>query len=490
MKLAELLAGLAQVNGELDISGIALDSRSVKPGYAFLAVDGSTRHGMTHVSQALENGAVAVLYDPAGSGRRLAEGVTETLVVEMPALTSKLGMLAARFYHHPSQELDVIGVTGTNGKTSCSQFLAQLLPNCGVIGTMGWGSWGNLRQTVNTTPDALTVQQMLRQLRSERKKTVVMEVSSHGLEQGRVGGVAFNVALFTNLSRDHLDYHGSMEDYLAAKMRLFTWPGLGIAVLNLDDIYTDEIVKRIAKDVRIWGFTAKAVERTGVEIVQAERVVIGLTGIRFEACWQGRRMAINTAIAGGFNVENLLAVLTTLLAMSVPFEQAARSLEQLQPVAGRMEHFGGDDRPTVFVDYAHSPDALNKLLAGLKPHCQGSLRLVFGCGGDRDKGKRAQMGRVAEQWADRVVVTDDNPRTERPEAIVNDILAGCSSAKVVVMHDRKQAIEKVISEAKCSDCIVIAGKGHEQYQDVNGVRLPFSDQQAVKQTLSAWKERR
>ncbi len=486
MRLAELVAGLAEHVPDIEVSGLALDSRLIKPGFAFIAVNGARQHGMEHVEQALANGAVAVVFDPAGGGKERAERLNRPLLLEIAQLSEKLGPLAARFYRHPSRELTVVGITGTNGKTSCSQFLAQLVPHCGVIGTMGWGGWGDLRNTVNTTPDALAVQEILRRLRDDGKRTVAMEVSSHGLEQGRANGIAFSGALFTNLSRDHLDYHGTMEDYLAAKIRLFTWPGLQFAVLNLDDPYAAAIIERIGGDVKTWGFAEKATARTGIDTVRAENVVHSLDGVRFEACWREQRVAVKTAIAGGFNLENLLAVLTVLLAMGLPLQQAAERLEQLRPVAGRMENFGGHDKPTVFVDYAHSPDALDKLLAGLRPHCRGCLRVVFGCGGDRDRGKRAQMGGVAERWADDVILTDDNPRSERPEAIVNDILTGCDSAKVSVIHDRKQAITTVIKRARREDCVVIAGKGHEHYQDVNGVRLPFSDQRVVKQALVAW----
>lgn len=490
MKLAELLAEIVEVPVELEISGLALDSRSVQPGFAFIAVNGASQHGMAHADQALRNGAAAVIYDPAGGGREGAERLSHAVALPIPDLSEKLGLLAARFYQWPSRAMTMIGVTGTNGKTSCSQFLTQALPECGVIGTMGWGSWARLRGTLNTTPDALTLQDILQQLCDEGKKTVIMEVSSHGLEQGRVNGVAFNGALFTNLSRDHLDYHGSMEDYLAAKICLFRWPGLEFAVLNLDDGYTTEIAGAIGPAVKKWGFTAAAADKAGMEVVRAENIVHSLDGIRFDACWRERKVRIDTSIAGSFNLENLLAVLTVLLALKVPLEQAAKRLAELQPVSGRMENFGGHDRPAVFVDYAHSPDALEKLLAGLKPHCRGKLRVVFGCGGDRDKGKRAQMGAAAERWADDVVLTDDNPRTEKPEAIVNDILAGCGSDKVAVIHDRKQAIETVVNRAQQEDCIVVAGKGHEHYQEVKGVRLPFSDQQVVRLALAGWNGKR
>jgi UDP-N-acetylmuramoyl-L-alanyl-D-glutamate--2,6-diaminopimelate ligase len=348
---------------------------------------------------------------------------------------------------------------------------------------MGWGTWGALQDTLNTTPDALAIQNMLSDFVSQRKKTVVMEVSSHGLQQGRVNGIAFKGALFTNLSRDHLDYHGTMEEYLAAKLKLFKWPGLGFVVLNLDDSSADDLLKPIDDAVKVWGFSSKGVTNATLETVSAKNIKHSLDGIQFDVCRQGQCRTVKTSLAGVFNLENVLAVLTVLLAMDMSLDTAVKRIAVLKPVAGRMENFGGDDKPAVFVDYAHSPDALDKVLAGLRPHCHNKLRLVFGCGGDRDKGKRAQMGAVAEKWADEVVLTDDNPRSEQPQAIVNDILSGCVSDKVTVIHNREQAIQTVINNADKRDCIVIAGKGHESYQEVKGIRLPFSDQQVVRETL-------
>lgn len=490
MKLAELLAGLAPVAADIEITGIALDSRQVRPGFLFIALAGSIQHGIEHADQALKNGAVAIIYEPVNGGVEGAENLVLDIKLPMPGLGQKLGEIAARFYREPSRGLDVIGVTGTNGKTSCSQFLAQALPDAGVVGTLGWGSWGQLRQTLNTTPDALAIQAMIRALLDDGKRSVAMEVSSHGLAQGRVNEVCFKGALFTNLSRDHLDYHGSMDDYLAAKTRLFNQPGLEFAVINLDDAYAEEVIKQVGAGVKIWGFSLKERAYSSIERVWAEKIEYGVDGIHFDACWRDQKTFVSTNIAGVFNLENLLAVLTVLLAMGESLAEAASRLATLQPVVGRMEHFGGHRQPTVFVDYAHSPDALEKVLVSLRPHGSKKLSVVFGCGGDRDKGKRAQMGGIAEKWADEVIVTDDNPRTEAPAAIVTDILSGCHSDKVVVIHDRKQAIQTAIGQADCGDCIVVAGKGHEHYQEINGERLPFSDQQMVRQALMKWSEKR
>ncbi len=481
-----MLAGLTKVDAAVEISGLALDSRQVEPGFAFFALSGSTQHGMVHLRQAINNGAAAVIFDPAGGGRDYAEEMKTPVLIELPNLAECLGQIAARFYRDPSQFMAVIGVTGTNGKTTCSQFLAQALPDCGVIGTMGWGSWGELKTTVNTTPDALAIQGMLSELRREQKKHVAMEVSSHGLEQGRVNGVCFKGALFTNLSRDHLDYHGSMANYLAAKKKLFSWPGLEFAAVNLDDLNAEALLDGIPETVKVWGYTQKGCDGSVAERVYAENIEHELNGITFEYRWQNRRYQVRTPIAGVFNMENVLAVLTVMLAMGVSPEEVAKRLKDLKPVTGRMENFGGRNRPTVFVDYAHSPDAVDKVLAGLKPHCRGELKVVFGCGGDRDRGKRAEMGAAAEKWADKVFVTDDNPRSENPEQIVDDILKGCHSGKVTVIHDRRLAIRTAIDNAQRLDCIVIAGKGHERYQEIGGIRTPFSDQQVVREVLAQW----
>lgn len=487
MKLSELLTGLADIAEDVAFNGLALDSRRIAPGYIFIAVQGARQHGLRHAKQAFSKGAIAVIYDPAGEGVALAADFSGGYLIEVPGLAGKIGKIAARFHGDPSAKLAVIGITGTNGKTTCSHYLGQILADCGVIGTLGWGCVGKLQSTLNTTPDALAIQEILSELEAQGNTTVAMEVSSHGLVQGRVNGTHFTGALFTNLSQDHLDYHGSMNRYLDAKKNLFTWPDLKFAVVNLDDPHAQALIESVASDVLIWGFTQKGQACRVNEQVRADVVTQHLDGIQFTASWREQRMTIHTSIVGLFNVENILAVLTVGLAMGIAPDQLIDKLSNLQPVAGRMENFGGHGQPSVFVDYAHTADALDKVLAGLKPYCQGQLRLVFGCGGDRDKGKRPQMGTVAENWADEVIVTDDNPRTEQPETIVEDILSGCRSQKISVIHDRKQAIHAAIAHAARGDCIVVAGKGHEQYQEYDGRRLPFSDQAVVKQALNQWK---
>lgn len=493
MRLTQLLEGLiaitekeAQLISEIDVTGLALDSRIIKAGDLFIALSGAKQHGLVFAEIAINKGACAVLFDPAEEGRRLAEHITEIPVVAAENLNRVLGQLAARFYDAPFSDLEVIGITGTNGKTSCSQFLGQLLDDCGIIGTLGWGEWGRLNRTVNTTPDALTVQQILATFVNEKKKTVAMEVSSHGLDQGRVNGVHFKGAVYTNISRDHLDYHGTMDEYLKAKLKLLQMPGLQFTVINLDDPSCETIAAATPESVRVWGVSAKGKCCTSGETVKAENLQLGADGIGFEANWRGQKQNICAPLYGDFNVENVLCVLAAMLALGYSLTDSATKLASLKPVVGRMERCGGRGNDmNVFVDYAHTPDALYRVLESLRKHCAKNLWVVFGCGGNRDAGKRPQMGGIAEQWADRVIVTDDNPRFESNTEIAREIMAGCKLGKAIVIQDRKRAIQHAIASASEQDCIVIAGKGHENYQEINGIQYPFNDKHIAEDALNS-----
>ena len=473
---------------DMQISGLALDSREVIEGDVFIALTGARQHGLTHVDQALDRGACAVIFDPSGDSRQLTERIANVPVIAVYSLGLKLGNIASRYYGNPSGSMDVIGITGTNGKTSCSQFLGQLLDDCGIIGTLGWGEWGKLRKTLNTTPDALETQRILAELLKDKKKVVAMEVSSHGLEQGRVNGVNFKGAVFTNISRDHLDYHGTMDAYLQAKLALLNKSGLTFVVVNLDDPYHGQIIAAVPKAVTVWGISVQGKTLVSDECVSADNVLHQVDGMEFDVHWRRDCQRIKAPLYGDFNTENVLTVLSVMLAMGVSMAKAAQKLAYIKPVMGRMERFGGGAQPLIFVDYAHTPDALDKVLSSARKHCQQALWVVFGCGGNRDKGKRPQMGRIAEQKADYVIIADDNPRFENGIDIVNDILAGCSSigrnsGKVEVIQDREQAIQNVIARAAANDCIVIAGKGHEDYQEIKGQRLSFSDSRVVLEAL-------
>ncbi len=485
MIIADLLDGLTDSplqKNMTDIRGIVLDSRKVKKGFVFIAIAGAIEHGLVYANKAIENGAFAIIYEAEGSDEFSLE-LLDCYKLKVTGLTAKLGAIADRFYQSPSKKIDVIGITGTNGKTSCSQFLLQSMPASAVIGTLGWGEKGGLTQTLNTTPDALAVQRILAGFVALKKQIVLMEVSSHGLEQGRVNTVNFKGAVFTNLSRDHLDYHGSMAAYLKAKLILFSRPELQFAVVNADDKNSQKVLEATHSQVKCWAFSVKENELSDAENVSAVEVKFGLTGIDFVVCWRSQRVFIQSKIVGDFNLENILAVITVLLAQGYSLELAASQANGLRPVTGRMECFGGGDKPFVFVDYAHTPDALEKVLSGLRKYCRQKLYVVFGCGGNRDQGKRAEMGAIAEKLADQAIITDDNPRLEVAEKIVNDILTGFVSKQAEVIQDREQAIQNVISRASQGDCIVIAGKGHEAYQDIQGVKYKFSDQLVVEQAL-------
>ncbi|MGY6275868.1 UDP-N-acetylmuramoyl-L-alanyl-D-glutamate--2,6-diaminopimelate ligase [Methylomonas sp. MgM2] len=485
MKLSHLLSGITEIETDIEITGLRLDSRKVKRGDVFFALNGALQHGIRYTGQAAENGATAVVYDPCGIDDKDRINVNvNVMAIAIRNLSRHLGEIAARFYDYPSKRIDVIGITGTNGKTTCSQLLAQALPDCGVVGTLGWGLRGRLTDTCNTTPDAFAIQEILDTLAENGTQTVVMEVSSHGLEQGRVNAVEFKGAVFTNLTRDHLDYHGNMQAYLKAKLSLFTNPALEFAVINLDDASSKEVLKVLTEKVKCWGFSVDQRRIEGIECLIADKVLHHANGIEFDVHWGRQSLRATTPIIGAFNLQNVMTVLCVLLAMDWSFDKAVAQLARLTPVIGRMEKYGGHGKPTVIVDYAHTPDALEKVLLAAK--AEGRLWVVFGCGGDRDKGKRPEMGRIAETYADHVVVTDDNPRTEASETIIKDILAGCASNKINVINDRHVAITTAIYQAGPEDLVVIAGKGHENYQEINGVKTPFSDQAIAREALAAW----
>jgi len=484
MQLNTLLAGIADAQAELEITGISLDSRTVESGYAFIALAGSKQHGLSHAVQAVKNGAAVILFEPTDETNQFLAQLSATPLIAIKNLADNLGEMAARFYGQPSQHLAVIGITGTNGKTSCSQFLAQALEQCGIIGTLGWGQWGQLHKTLNTTPDAIAVQSMLATLKAAGNRTVAMEVSSHGLAQGRVNAVHFKGAVFTNISRDHLDYHGTMDAYLEAKLTLLSKPGLAFVVVNVDDAYCEQIIAAVPSSVVVWGISSKGSRFHKGELVSATDIVQNAEGIAMIVHWHDQQQLIRVPLFGDFNIENVLMVLAVLLATGQSLSIAAAKLAGIKPVIGRMERFGGETAPLVFVDYAHTPDALDKVLGSVRKHCQQALWVVFGCGGNRDAGKRAQMGATAEHWADHVLVTDDNPRFEEAGDIVADILSGCQTNKIEVIQDRAKAIQQAITRATPQDCIIIAGKGHEQYQEIKGVQRPFSDSQCVTEALA------
>ena len=447
------------------IERLSCDSRRCAPGVAFLAYPGERADGRAHIGEALGRGAAAVLWEKRGFHWRAEWRLPNLPVADLKQRASEL---AHEFYGRPSESLWVCGVTGTNGKTSCSQWIAALMDKTAVIGTLGAGFPGALSPAGNTTPDAVETQFLLKRFLERGAQAVSMEVSSHGLVQGRVSGVRFSCALFTNLSHDHLDYHGSMANYAAAKARLFEMRGLEAAVLNLDDALGVELGRRLAGRVRTIGYSLSPRD------VPVDKALVA-----------GRDVdPASLPVLGGFNVANALGVLGCLVAKGMTVEEGASRLANLPPVPGRMQRVGAE--PLVVIDYAHTPDALQNVLEALRPVAQargGRLAVVFGAGGDRDPSKRSPMGAIASRLADRVVVTSDNPRSEDPLAIIREIENGIHG-RHEAEADRARAIDSVISSSSKEDVILIAGKGHETVQEIAGRRLHFSDAEHARAALA------
>ena len=474
---------LPQAATALLIRELTLDSRKVRPGDLFLAVPGSQQDGRLHIADAIARGAAAVAYEAEGAPAITANGAE---LVAIKGLAGQLSAIAGRFYGEPSRALHLVGVTGTNGKTSVTQLLAQALDllgeRCGIVGTLGNGFYNALALGRHTTPDPIGVQATLADLKQAGARAVAMEVSSHGLHQGRVAALAFDVAVFTNLSRDHLDYHGSMEAYAEAKAMLFSRPGLRCRVLNLDDAAG----RKLAADRQESRLISYSLEDASAYLYCRD-AQFDDQGVRAKLVTPRGEGSLRSTLLGRFNLSNLLAVVGALLGMDYPLDEILKVLPRLQGPVGRMQRLGGVKQPLVVVDYAHTPDALEKVLEALRPHVRGRLLCLFGCGGDRDRGKRPLMAAVVERLADGVVVTDDNPRSEAPEQIFADIRAGFAAPHdVQFVHGRGQAIAQLIAAASPADVLVLAGKGHEDYQEIKGERQPFSDLDEAGKALVAW----
>ncbi|MEL1265946.1 UDP-N-acetylmuramoyl-L-alanyl-D-glutamate--2,6-diaminopimelate ligase [Pseudoxanthomonas putridarboris] len=481
MALAELLPDV-DVPRDIVVRGLTLDSRTVQPGDAFVAIAGFGAHGLNFAAQAKEKGASAILFEPpVPAGLEAPKGA-----IAVPGLRARMGSLADRFHATPSQDMKMVGVTGTNGKTSTVQLLAQAWHlrgvRCATVGTLGAGMYGEVVPTGFTTPLVLQMHALLAQFRDAGAKAVAMEVSSHALDQGRVDAVHFDVGVFTNLTRDHLDYHGDMARYGAAKALLFARPDLKSAVVNLDDDYGRGMFDKLPHGLQRVGLSSRGQAGAGVS---AEQLRLDGSGINFDLVIGGESNPVQSRLLGRFNVDNLLAVAGTLYALGDAPAEVARTLSRLMPIHGRMNRLGGDGRaPLVVIDYAHTPDALEQALASLRDHAHGRLVCVFGCGGERDTGKRPQMAAIAERLADAVVVTDDNPRNEDGDRIVADILAGFARpGDVTVLRDRGRAIAHAIAQAGHDDIVLVAGKGHEPYQEIQGVRHPFDDTAVARRAL-------
>jgi UDP-N-acetylmuramoyl-L-alanyl-D-glutamate--2,6-diaminopimelate ligase len=475
---------------------LCADSRAVAAGDVFVACPGARADGRRHIADAVARRAAAVLWERQGHAWDAAIEAPNLPVDGLQALS---GHIAHLVYGRPTEKLWMVGVTGTNGKTSVSQWIARAFEllgrRCAVVGTLGGGFPGELEEGRNTTPDAITLQRQFARYLARGAQAAAMEVSSIGLDQGRTNGVHFDVAVFTNLTRDHLEYHGTMEAYGAAKEKLFRLPGLKAAVLNLDDDFGRKLCRDLAgSGVTRIGYTLHA---ESVEPGSADRLIAGenlaptARGLRFEALTPQGRATIEAELVGEFNAANLLAVLATLLASDVPLPRAAAAIAQLAPPPGRMQILGGEidgkPAPLAVIDYAHTPDALEKALIALRGTARarhGRLWCVFGCGGERDPGKRPLMGAAAARLADAVILTDDNPRGEDPQAILADIARGAPHAQLI--PDRAEAIRRTLAGAAAGDVVLIAGKGHEPYQEIAGRRLPFSDVEHAAAALEAW----
>lgn len=535
--LQTLLDGFCDFSGVeksgLLFKGLSLNSKKVHEEFLFLACAGSSpvnqtkgkkeanktvQHGIAYAGDAINRGATCIAWEPTESLEDMpvscmVENKPDVPLIRVELLHEKVGEISARFYGHPSRSVNMIGITGTNGKTSTTHFIAQLMhaidgnenSDCAVIGTLGNGLYGQLEKSTHTTPDAVTLQALIAEFRDKQVSHIVMEVSSHALSQGRVNSVEFDTAVFTNLTRDHLDYHGNMESYAQEKLKLFQCPTLKNIIVNKDDLFSKEIIEMLTL-----AQSQQNNSEVGIaDIISCSRldssanyyardIVLDRKGISFTLCVNAsdkqqssdeKNYQVNSHLVGDFNIDNLLAAIAVLHQHNYQIEEIITAVKEITTVSGRMELINVKDMtdesdlheiPLIVVDYAHTPDALEKGLIALRAHAHGNLVCVFGCGGDRDKGKRSLMAEVAEKYADQIMVTSDNPRTESPEQIIADIMDGFNNReKVFTEIDRKKAINKILQTVNKEDVVLIAGKGHEDYQEINGERLPFSDSDCV-----------
>ena len=518
--LQTLLDGFVDLSGVKKygayFKGLSDNSKKVHEGFLFLASAGHCvvgadqtkkwpQHGIAYAGEAINRGAAFIVWEPTEELTEMPDscvvkGRADVPMMRVEALHEKIGEIASRFYQHPSHEMTIIGITGTNGKTSISHFIAQArhlmeqadcaneCKKSAVIGTLGNGIFGELEESTHTTPDAVTLQALLSGFREKKVDTVVMEVSSHALAQGRVNGVAFDTVVFSNLSRDHLDYHGDMESYGDEKLKLFQFSSIQHMVVNVDDSFAEKICERANKQNNADVVTYSKQDKNADYF--ADKIVMNSDGISFRLSHRGETAAtysIKSQLLGGFNIDNLLATIAVLHQHDYSLNQIADNIGKITTVPGRMEKVVAEEataQALIVIDYAHTPDALEKSLVALKLHSRGQLFCVFGCGGDRDKGKRPLMAEIAEAQADQVIVTSDNPRTESAEQIIADIMSGFSDqSSVMIEADRAQAIRKAIQLANEDDVILVAGKGHEDYQDIQGVKRTFSDKACVLSVL-------
>ncbi|MBP6366737.1 MAG: UDP-N-acetylmuramoyl-L-alanyl-D-glutamate--2,6-diaminopimelate ligase [Nitrosomonas sp.] len=483
------------------IKNLVVDSRQIKHGDTFLAYAGEKSDGRKFIPQAIAAGANAILWDPQNFSWNPDWHIPS---LPISGLKTKSGLIANHVYGKPSEKLWAVGITGTNGKTSCCHWFAQTMTYLGrktaIMGTLGNGFSGKLENAENTTPDATLLQRSLAKYKHQGAGSVVMEVSSHGIVQGRINGTTFSVAVLTNLSRDHLDYHQDMDTYAATKARLFFWPKLKYAVINMDDVLGVELSRQLAsKTTKIMGYGFRYPEAgcysPHFKMLYGSNLKADIEGIEFDIDYEDCHEHLRIGLLGKFNAFNLLAVIATLIASGIKLSDAVRALQHVKPIPGRMEKYGGINQPIIIVDYAHTPDALEKVLCTLREILRAThqskekvahnarLHCVMGCGGDRDKGKRAMVGGVATRLADAVIFTSDNPRSEEPMSIIKDIVEGVEAENYQIEIDRALAIYQAIDNADSGDIVLIAGKGHEKFQEIKELKIPFNDAEVALQVL-------
>lgn len=489
--LSELMKGIKDVAAsDCIVNAIQTDSRLVSAGDLFIALPGVSQHALSYLSEVVAAGAICVLYaieDSEKYQQQLNDYDGEIIQISVESIRDIAGLVISRFYSEPSKQLDVIGVTGTDGKTSVSRFIAQALAvdeKVAVIGTTGNGIWGDLVTATHTTPDVLSLHKMLFELKNKQASRVVMEVSSHGIEQKRIAAVDIDTAILTNVSRDHLDYHGTIENYRSIKKRLFTQACIKNIIVNFDDDIGNELAESLQATKNIWAYSLSNIDNKTINCVYAKSIKTNPDGFSVDVVTPVGEVQFTLSLLGRFNVANALSVLCVLLLNNIELKDAARRIENIETAPGRMECFKTNNKPMVVVDFAHTPKALQLALQALSEHCKGKIWCVFGCGGDRDQGKRPLMGAAAEKYADNVVLTDDNPRTEDSVTIIDQVLTGLKDkSKATVEANRQRAIEYAIENAAENDAVLIAGKGHEEYQLIGDLKIPFSDRNIVQQMI-------
>lgn len=490
--LSVLLSDIKVIDVKNDcvINSVQIDSRLVSVGDLFVALSGSADNALSYLDEVVTAGAVCIMYasDEAREYKQQLNNCRNKIIqIEIDSVRDVVGIIMSRFYDEPSKQLDVIGITGTDGKTSVSRFIAQTLSvdtKTAVIGTTGNGLWGELVAATHTTPDVVSLHKMLFDLKNESASTVVMEVSSHGIEQKRIAGVDINTAVLTNVTRDHLDYHGTVENYRDVKKQLFSQESIKNVVVNLDDAVGNELAVALHGTKNVWGYSLSLINSVKFNTIYAKTITITSNGFNVEAVTPLGIAEFYLPLLGRFNVSNALTTLCVLLLNNVDLAEAVGRIEKIQTAPGRMECFKSEEKPLVVVDFAHTPKALELALQALSEHCKGKVWCVFGCGGDRDQGKRPLMAVAAEKYSDNVVLTDDNPRKEKSEIIHEQVLLGFENKnQVIVIASRKDAIEYAIEKASVDDVVLIAGKGHEEFQLIGDLKIPFSDRIEVQRII-------